>query len=80
MSAERSISEEVELCFWNILYNSLLNLDYGKRTKAVAFADDLLIATRADTVREAENFTNIEIRKISKWAKDNKMAFNDQKS
>ena len=66
--------------FWNILYNSLLILDYGKRTKAVAFADDLLIATRAATVREAENFTNIEIRKISKWAKDNKMAFNDQKS
>ena len=66
--------------FWNRLYNSLLNLDYGKRTKAVAFADDLLIATRADTVREAENFTNIEMRKISKWAKDNKTAFNDQKS
>jgi hypothetical protein len=50
--------------FWNIQYNSLLNLQIGKRTKATAFADDLLIAVRAGNVREAENFANIEISKI----------------
>jgi len=44
--------------FWNIQYNSLLNLEFRKRTKAVAFADDLQMAVRAETVREAENFTN----------------------
>jgi hypothetical protein len=26
-------------CFWNIQYNSLLNTEYGKHTKAIAFAD-----------------------------------------
>ncbi|GFG35110.1 hypothetical protein Cfor_01406, partial [Coptotermes formosanus] len=66
--------------FWNIQFNSLLNLNFGKRTKAIAFANDLLIATRAETMREAENLTNIEISKILNWAKDNKIIFNEQKS
>jgi hypothetical protein len=65
--------------FWNIQFNSLLNLKFGKRTKAIAFADDLLIAVRAENVQEAENYANIEIGKIN-WAKDNKITFNNQKS
>jgi len=44
--------------FGNIQYNSLLNLEFGKRTKAIAYADDLLIAVKAQTVREAENYAN----------------------
>ncbi len=31
-------------------------------------------------MREAENIANIELSKISAWAKDNKTRFNDQKS
>jgi len=31
-------------------------------------------------VREAENISNIELSKISSWAKDNKIRFNEQKS
>ena len=59
--------------FWNFQYNSLLNIAFGKRTKAMAYTDDLLVAVKAETVREAENLTNIEISKITKWAKDNKI-------
>jgi hypothetical protein len=66
--------------FWNIQYNSLLNLSYGKRTKAIAFADDLLIAVRAENVQEAEKFANIEIGKIKNWGKENNITFNEQKS
>jgi len=33
--------------FWNIQYNSLFNLEFRKQTKALAFADDLLIALKA---------------------------------
>ena len=66
--------------FWNIQFNSLLNLKFGKRTKAIAFADDLLIAVRAENVQEAENYANIEIGKITNRAKYNKIMFNDQKS
>jgi hypothetical protein len=61
-------------------YNTLLNLEFGKRTKAIAFADDLLIAVRTENVREAENYANIEVNKITKWSEDNKITFNKQKS
>jgi hypothetical protein len=27
--------------FWNVMYNSLLNLKFNSRTKVIAFADDL---------------------------------------
>jgi len=59
--------------FWNIQYNSLINLEFGKRTKAIAFADDLQILVRMETVREAENLANVEISKISNFAKDKKI-------
>jgi len=40
----------------------------------------MIIVTRGKTVREAENIANIELSKISSWAKDNKIRFNEQKS
>jgi hypothetical protein len=57
--------------FWNIQHNSLLNLNFRKQTKAIAFADNLLIAVKAESIREAENITNIEMNKILNWAKNN---------
>ena len=56
---------------WNIQYNPLLELNYTNRMKAIAFADDLILMTRGNTVREAENIANVEMAKISKWAKAN---------
>jgi len=66
--------------YWNIQYNSLLNLNYAKWTKTIAYADDLLIAVRAATIAEVGNYTNMEMTKIIKWSKENKLLFNDQKS
>jgi hypothetical protein len=63
--------------YWTIQYNSLLNLEFGKRTKAIAVANDLIITVRPETVREEENFANIEISKESNWAKVNKRTFNE---
>jgi hypothetical protein len=57
---------------WNIQFDPLLKLHYTNHTKAVAFADDLLIMTRAESVGEAENMVNVELNKITKWARDNK--------
>lgn len=48
---------------WNIFYNSLLNLNFTHRTKTIAFADDLILATRGKTVIEAENISNSELTK-----------------
>ena len=44
---------------------------------ATAYADDLLIAV---SIAEVENCTNIEMTKIKRWSKENKLQFNDQKS
>jgi len=83
---EREVSRgcpQVSCCgpgLWNIQYNSLLNLEFRKQTKAIAFTDDLLIAVKAESIREAENITNMEMQKIVSWAKNNKINFNEHKS
>jgi len=66
--------------FWSIFYNSLLNLNFTHRTKCIAFADDLILATRGKSVIGAENISNSELTKISAWATANKIRFNEQKS
>jgi hypothetical protein len=43
------------------------------RTKAIAFADDLILVIRGETVSKAENFSNLEMRKITAWLKKNKV-------
>ena len=48
--------------------------------KAIAFADDLLIAVKAESISEEENITNIAMNKVLTWAKNNKLNFNEQKS
>ena len=64
---------------WNMQYNSLLNLEFRKQTKVITSADDLLKAVKAESIREAENITNIETDKVLTWAKNNKLNFNEQK-
>jgi hypothetical protein len=66
--------------FWNIQYNSLLNLKFTRRTKAVAFADDLILAIRGETISEVENFSNLELSKITAWSKSNKVSFDEDNS
>jgi len=66
--------------FWNIQYDPVLNLQYTHHTKAVAFADDLVLMIRADSIREAENIANVEMDKIAKWAGNNKTKFKERKS
>ena len=58
--------------FWNLLYNSLLQLELTSHSKTIAFADDLLILTKGDSIVEAENFMNLELSKISDWAETTK--------
>ena len=66
--------------YWIVLYNSLLNIKFTHHTKAIAFADDLVIMAKAESIPEAENITNAELSKISTWARENKLQFIEQKS
>ena len=38
----------------------------------VAFADDLIMATRGGSVRAVENYVNLELSKMNEWSKNNK--------
>jgi hypothetical protein len=39
-----------------------------------------MIVTRGESVAEAENYMNLEMRKIQEWALNNKLNFNENKS
>ena len=65
---------------WNVLYSSLLKLELTSHSTAIASADDLIILTRGQSVVEAENYMNLEMRKIQVWAQNNKLKFNANKS
>jgi hypothetical protein len=45
----------------------------------IAFADDLIILTRGESVAVAENYMNSEIRKVMEWAQKNKLKFDENK-
>ena len=51
--------------FWNIQHNSLLNLRYTNHTKTIAFAEDLVIMIKAESIRESETLANVEKSIIS---------------
>ena len=50
------------------------------RSRSIAFADDLIILTRGETVTEAENFMNLALTKVQNWAQNNRLVFNEDKS
>jgi len=68
------------LGYWNLLYNALLKLEFTSHSKAIAFAEDLIILTKGESIVEAENYMNLELRKISDWAQNNILMFNEPKS
>ena len=50
------------------------------RTKVIAFADDLIVLTRGARKNETEHYANQDLKKIERWATDNKIKFNGKKS
>jgi hypothetical protein len=71
------VSPRVLLC---TSLQELPNLNFEKWTRAIPFADHILIVVKAITVAEVENFTNMGMSKIAKVSKEIKIYFNDQKS
>ena len=52
--------------FWNIQYNSLLNVQYSQHTKVLAFADDFLMITKGKSLLELENHINLDLYKVER--------------
>ena len=49
---------------WNILYISLLNMDFSHRTRVSAFADDLLVLTRGKSALDTESYVSQDLKKL----------------
>jgi len=65
--------------FWNLLYSSLLKMEFTRHSNAIAYADDVIILTKGESIVEAENYMNLDLRKISEWADNNELKFNEHK-
>jgi len=50
------------------------------RTKVVAYVDEVIMATRGESIRAVEEHTKVVIIKIKGWAQKNKIKINDTKS
>jgi hypothetical protein len=44
----------------------------------MAFVDDLIVLTRGACKIEAENYANLDLKRIERWAVDNKLEFSDK--
>jgi len=51
-----------------------------KSVKRNSLCRRLIILTKGETIAEAENYINFELRKISDWAQNNKLMFNEHTS
>jgi len=74
------VRKAVEMGYSLVEYNPLLNLKYTNHSNVVVFADDFIIMIKAESIGEAENITNVEMKKITECAADNKIIFNEEKS
>ena len=55
-------------------------MELTSHSKAIAFADDLMILTRGQTVVGAEIYINLEVRKMLEWTINSKLKFIENKS
>jgi hypothetical protein len=57
-----------------------LQLSFARKTQGKGFADDTLLETFADSVRELELKTNEALDMLPKWALNNKLKFSPSKT
>ena len=52
---------------WDIMYDNVLRLQLPNGSTIVGFADGIAIVSVGKTIREIQEMTNIEIRKVGAW-------------
>ena len=50
-----------------------------KPLKSSCFSNDLIMMIKAESIVEAVNIANVELNKMTAWAIDNKIRFNEKK-
>lgn len=66
--------------FWNMVANSLLELDLGECVRIIAYADDLAITVEAPNAFICGRMANVTLEKIERWAELQKLTFSAEKS
>lgn len=80
MSAGVPQGSKVGPTLWNIMYDSVLNLDLPEEVRLVGYADDLAVLVLARTERELEVKANITLDEISRWMTRNELTLAPEKS
>ena len=65
---------------WTILYDDLLKQSLPNDSIILAYADDAVLLTKANTVCNLENITNKALDIIYQWGYENKLEFNPYKT
>ncbi|KAF6217313.1 hypothetical protein GE061_001667 [Apolygus lucorum] len=66
--------------FWNILYDPILSLPYPENVQVTAFADDLLLLVAGSDESALEIKANAALYLIERWAWNNNLSFNPEKT
>jgi hypothetical protein len=66
--------------FWNVIFNSCLNLKFPSGVEEIGFADDTLLEAMATNVTDLELKVNHALDLLSKWSICNKLEFNPKKT
>ncbi|GJQ77957.1 hypothetical protein Trydic_g2318 [Trypoxylus dichotomus] len=66
--------------YWNILYDSIFELNLGEGCEIIAFADDTTLLVRARQYETLKGRANNALATILDWSRANKLTFNAGKS
>jgi len=74
------VCPQVSCCgtgFWNIEYNTIININITKRTSTLEFADNYLLKIRRESFTEDVNSANIEMSNKNAWSNRKNVGFKD---
>ncbi|GJQ68982.1 hypothetical protein Trydic_g19862 [Trypoxylus dichotomus] len=66
--------------YWNILYDSIFELNLGEGCEIIAFADDTTLLVRVRQYETLKGRANNALATILDWSRANKLTFNAGKS
>ena len=65
---------------WNILINTVFEIDLQENSTLLAYADDLLLLIKRRDFDELQTIANITLSRLRRWTRRNKLKFNLDKT
>jgi hypothetical protein len=66
--------------FWNVFFDDIFDISGGEDEQIIGFADDTNLLVQSQTIEVLELKTNKMLELIAKWAEENKLDFNANKT